>query len=103
MFAFEEASYALVLEDANGKPEPFDDAGFLFARSDLPAKAALVLGLEAMRGVVRVHRGLQSMPLFPRHLFLTAPKKTLQPFPCRHNGKSNDRHCGSANQQSKDT
>jgi hypothetical protein len=50
MFAFEEASYALVLEDANGKPEPFDDAGFLFARSDLPAKAALVLGLEAMRG-----------------------------------------------------
>jgi len=48
---------------------------------------------------------LTAKPLsaLPRHLFLTARRKTLQPFPCRRNGKSNDRDCGRTNQQSKDT
>ncbi len=38
-----------------------------------------------------------------RHLFWMARQKTLQPVPCRRNGKSNDRDRGCADQHSKDT
>jgi len=49
------------------------------------------------------NRGLAKYAALPSHSFLTARQKTFQPFPCRRNGKSNDRDCGRANQQSKDT
>ena len=81
--------------DFNFDQPPRYDVGFAGSPEKChSAKVAPVFDLAAARETVRADS---------RHLLLTARQQTLQPIPCRRNGKFNDRKCGRANQQSEDT